>query len=481
MAAIRSRAGRQSRGVGYNHTLRALQTLSQPPIHNWNTDVPSTLLLPAWNAQHASAIMDGFWRRPSVGCSIVGTDSPLTHAEPSSLDYKSIHADSSNSDDGIPTLKIPSLNAQGSCQKTAGIAAAAQPELGSMADVPLLGFQVHNSEREQTKTQAQEQEQAPEQEQKLYTRYSYGAPIVYMKRYLRYLHERCLQNSVTFHRAHVRSLAEAVELVHCSWSDDSSGGGAAVVPAVVVNCAGLGAATLLDVLDDTMAPRRGVLVYLKAPEVQFVCSNEEDGAPNITYMVPQPGGIVACGGLSAPHSVPSGASFSSLTASSTTATLTFPVTAAEEAAVLRRCCRLVPALKGAPIVKRWAGLRPGRRDGVRLERSATDVHVELQAVLRLIASSALPATLDGSGGGGGDGGDGACKSSKSNIPPTSSISIPVVHCYGHGGSGVTLSWGCADDVAALVTAAAEEQGLRVHPARSRAAAAAAAAGEPSKL
>ncbi len=28
----------------------------------------------------------------------------------------------------------------------------------------------------------------------------------------------------------------------------------------------------------------------------------------------------------------------------------------------------------------------------------------------------------------------------------------IVHCYGHGGSGVTLSWGCADDVAALVAA-----------------------------
>ena len=32
---------------------------------------------------------------------------------------------------------------------------------------------------------------------------------------------------------------------------------------------------------------------------------------------------------------------------------------------------------------------------------------------------------------------------------------PVVHCYGHGGAGLALSWGCADDVAGLVAELAQ--------------------------
>jgi D-amino-acid oxidase len=70
-----------------------------------------------------------------------------------------------------------------------------------------------------------------------------------------------------------------------------------------------------------------------------------------------------------------------------------------EAAVLARARALVPELRDAPVLSRAVGLRPGRPT-VRLDRSVVDGR-------------------------------------------------PVVACYGHGGAGLTLSWGCARDVAAL--------------------------------
>lgn len=78
--------------------------------------------------------------------------------------------------------------------------------------------------------------------------------------------------------------------------------------------------------------------------------------------------------------------------------------AAQEAGILRRARALEPALAGAEVVARAVGLRPAR-DEVRLAP-------ELRGMLR------------------------------------------VVHNYGHGGAGVTLSWGCADEAASLAEAAA---------------------------
>jgi D-amino-acid oxidase len=70
----------------------------------------------------------------------------------------------------------------------------------------------------------------------------------------------------------------------------------------------------------------------------------------------------------------------------------------ETADILARCIRLAPVLEGAEVIGAKAGLRPVRRGGARVERE-------------------------------GD----------------------VIHCYGHGGAGVTLSWGCAQAVVDLAS------------------------------
>jgi D-amino-acid oxidase len=70
---------------------------------------------------------------------------------------------------------------------------------------------------------------------------------------------------------------------------------------------------------------------------------------------------------------------------------------ATAAAILERATRLVPQLRGARVLRHRVGLRPVR-PAVRLDRV-------------------------------GD----------------------VIHCYGHGGAGVTLSWGVADEVVALAS------------------------------
>jgi D-amino-acid oxidase len=69
--------------------------------------------------------------------------------------------------------------------------------------------------------------------------------------------------------------------------------------------------------------------------------------------------------------------------------------------IVRRCAALVPGVASARVLAHKVGLRPGRPE-VRLEAEEF--------------------------------GDGQL----------------VVHCYGHGGAGVTLSYGCADDVVAAL-------------------------------
>lgn len=73
----------------------------------------------------------------------------------------------------------------------------------------------------------------------------------------------------------------------------------------------------------------------------------------------------------------------------------------EREGILARCAEVIPSLAAAEVVAEWVGLRPGR-NAVRLELER-----------------------------------------KNKLPP-------VIHSYGHGGSGLTLAWGCANDAVDLV-------------------------------
>ena len=70
--------------------------------------------------------------------------------------------------------------------------------------------------------------------------------------------------------------------------------------------------------------------------------------------------------------------------------------------ILKGCKKLIPSLSKAVVVDRWAGLRP-LRGSIRLQCEVTNERSTL------------------------------------------------IHCYGHGGQGIVLSWGCALDIGDIIS------------------------------
>jgi D-amino-acid oxidase len=133
---------------------------------------------------------------------------------------------------------------------------------------------------------------------------------------------------------------------------------------------------------------RGQVVRVQAPQVERVLLAEDaPGGP--IYVIPRRDDCVV-GGTAEP--LAPGAEDDVTTCEPSPAT---------SAAILAKAMALLPALAGAPMLGARVGLRPAR-PAVRLERA------------------------------------------------TLASGVPVVHCYGHGGSGYTLAWGCADEVLGLV-------------------------------
>jgi D-amino-acid oxidase len=161
---------------------------------------------------------------------------------------------------------------------------------------------------------------------------------------------------------------------------------------VIINCAGLGARELAD---ESVFPVRGALIRVRndgrnRPRITQAHCVSRDGSsqePGFVFIVPRGEDMLVLGGLAEPDEWDLDIALSNYS----------PIQA-----MYQRCVEFLPALCGAEIDAAEpvrAGLRPFRPEGVRLE-----------------------------------------------LEPQSRI----VHNYGHGGSGVTLSWGCSLEVVARV-------------------------------
>lgn len=182
------------------------------------------------------------------------------------------------------------------------------------------------------------------------------------------------------------------------------GGSALPPPSVIVNCTGLGSVALVG--DTTLTPARGVTVVVEpsSPVSGFVSETPTGDGRALAYILNRGPKRLTVGGTyhegdwsrSAP--------------------------AAEVDALLARAAAVVPAVAGAQVLRQWVGLRPARAAGIRLE-----------------AERVPPASGTAGVAGGEPGG-------------------VVVHNYGHGGGGVTVCWGCANDAVRLVGEAMRDGG-----------------------
>ncbi len=160
----------------------------------------------------------------------------------------------------------------------------------------------------------------------------------------------------------------------------------------IVHASGLGA---VELVGEAMAPLRGALIRVKndgraMPRItQAHCISRDGAGPDsgFIFIVPRGDGMLVLGGLAEPDQWGLDIGLHNYE----------PIRA-----MYRRCVEFLPALRDAEIDAAEpvrVGLRPFRRQNVRLEHE--------------------PGTR-------------------------------IVHNYGHGGSGVTYSWGCAREVAGLV-------------------------------
>jgi len=180
---------------------------------------------------------------------------------------------------------------------------------------------------------------------------------------------------------------------------------------VIVNSTGLSSFSLA--ADKTCFPLRGALIRIindgtDFPKVDTSLAITADAAHDneIVFIVPRNDNILLLGGIAQPHEWK----------------LDLTLTSPEIQRMRTRCESFLPGLKNARVDPEYPlaqGLRPARERNVRVERELRRQRVVVDGCEREVPSR-------------------------------------IVHSYGQGGAGWSLSFGCAEDVAVLVGDALHE-------------------------
>ena len=219
--------------------------------------------------------------------------------------------------------------------------------------------------------------------------FHYTSVMADMTSYLPFLHREFERLGGKFVYGEVQSLAPPYATASHT---------AAVLAAadLLVNCSGLGARTLVP--DPHMHPIRGYLVRVQAP---FIHTWYRD-MDSWTYVFPRMNEV----NLGGTYDV-------DVDDTNTNSTLRHQI--------IERCAAIIPELKTCPVVSEWSGLRPGR-DVLRLELELVGGRcVQLDEGRRRLEVGGIAGAV-----------------------------LPVIHNYGAGGSGMTIHWGCAEEVVELV-------------------------------
>lgn len=174
---------------------------------------------------------------------------------------------------------------------------------------------------------------------------------------------------------------------------------------VIINATGLSGLELAG--DKTCFPLRGALIRIindgmDFPKVESSLAITADAAHDneIVFIVPRNDNILLLGGIAQPHE----------------SNLDLKLDSPEIQRMRTRCESFLPGLKNARVDPDYPlaqGLRPARERNVRVERELRPHRVTIRGRERLEPSR-------------------------------------IVHSYGEGGAGWSLSFGCAEDVASLV-------------------------------